>query len=73
MVDVGVGQQDRAHVVDAEAELAQRRQHVVAAAGEPGVDQHDAAVVGDQCPVDQVGLREMDAVGDGREGRCHRM
>ena len=40
MVDVGVGQQDRADVVDAEAELAQRREHVVAAAGEAGVDQH---------------------------------
>ena len=71
VVDVGVGQQDRAQVVDAEAELAQRVQHVVAAAGEPRVDQDHAAVVGDQGPVDQVGVREMDAVGDGREGRCH--
>ena len=44
---------------------AQRGQHVVAAAGEAGVDQHDAGVVGDQRPVDQVGVREMDAVGDG--------
>ena len=68
VVDVGVGQQDRADVVDAEPELAQRRQHVVAVAGKPGVDHQQAGVVGDQCPVDQVGLREVHGVGDGRHG-----
>ena len=44
VVDVGVGQQDCAHVVDAESELAQRVQHVGAVAGEAGVDEHDAAL-----------------------------
>ena len=38
-------------------------------AGEPGVDDEDAAVVGDQSPVHQVGLREVDGVGDRRDGR----
>ena len=71
VVDMGVGEQDRAQVVGAEAQLPQRCQHIVAAAGEPRVDQDHAAVVGDQCPVDQVGVREMDAVGDGRESRWH--
>ena len=72
VVDVGVGQQDCAHVVGAEAELAQRGEHVVAVAGKAGVDQHDAVVVGDQRPVHQVGLREVDGVGDGcSRARCH--
>ncbi len=71
VIDVGVGQQDRAQVVDAEPKLAQRCQHIVAAAREAGVDQHDARVVGDQCPVHQVGLCEMHAVGDGGQSRCH--
>ncbi len=71
VVDVGMGQQDRAEVVDAEAELPQRVQHLVAAAGEPGVDQQDAVAVGDQRPVDEVGVGEVDAVGDGAQGRCH--
>ena len=68
VVDMGVRQQDRAEVVDAEPELAQRGEHIVAAAGKPGVDQHDAVAVGDQCPVDEVGLGEMHAVGDGSQG-----
>ena len=71
VVDVGVGQQDRPHVVDAEPQLPQRVQHIIAAAGKPGVDQHDAVLVGHQRPVDQVGLREVDAVGDGGEKRRH--
>jgi hypothetical protein len=71
MVDVRMGQQDRAQVVDAEPELAQRVEHIVAVAGEPGVDQHDAVAVGDQRPVDQVGVGEVHVVGDGGQGCCH--
>ena len=71
MVDVRMRQQDRAEVVDAEAELPHRVQHIVAAAGEPCVDQQDALAVGDQSPVDEVGVGEMEPVGDGAHGRCH--
>ncbi len=45
-----------------------RVQHVVTVAGEPGVDQDHAVAVGDQGPVDQVGVSEADAIGDGRPG-----
>jgi hypothetical protein len=52
-------------------ELTQGIEHVVAVAGEAGVDQHDAVVVGHQRPVDQVRLGEVHVVGDGRQGCCH--
>ena len=35
--------------------------------GKPGVDEQDAVAVGDEGPVHQVGLREVDGVGDGRQ------
>ena len=66
MIDVCVRQQDGAQVVDAEPELSQRREHIVAVAGESGVDQHDTVLVCDDRPVDQVGVSEMHDVGDGR-------
>ena len=47
-------------------------EHFVALTGEAGVDDHDAAAVGDQGPVHQVGLGEVHGVGDGRQLRvCH--
>ena len=69
VVDVRVGEQERVDVVDAETELAYRVEHFVALAGEPGVDDEQAGVVGDEGPVHQVGMREVDGVGDRREGR----
>ena len=74
MVDVGVRQQDCVHIVGVEAELAQRRQHVGALAGKAGVDEQHAVAVGDQRPVHQVGLGEVDDVGDLTSSltrRCH--
>ena len=71
VVDVRVGQQDRTQVVDAEPQLPQRIEDVLAVARETSVDQHDAVVVGDQRPIDQVGLGEMHVVGDGRQDCCH--
>ena len=67
VVDVSVGEQERVDVVDAEPECADRGEHFVALAGEPGVDDQQPGVVGDQRPVHQVGLREVDGVGDLRQ------
>jgi hypothetical protein len=71
VVDVGVRQQDGAHIAGAETQLPQRRQDVVVGARKAGVDQHHARVVGDQCPVDQWRLRHVNVIGDGRERREH--
>ena len=54
-----------------ETEPAQGCQHLVTAAGKAGVDQHHAGVVGDDRPVHQVGMGEMDGVGDGYELHGH--
>ncbi len=67
VVDVSVRQQNRVDVVDAEPEFADRVDHVVALAGEPGVDDDDAAAVGDQGPVHEFGVGEVHGVGDGRQ------
>ena len=55
----------------AEAQPAKGTQHVIAVAGKTRIDQDDAVTVGDQRPIHQVGLREVDAIGDGRDERCH--
>src|ERR1700733_4277068 len=71
VVDVGVRQQDGPPVFGLVPELPQRGQHVVAVTGVSGVDQHDAAVVGDQRPVHRPALDEVDGLGDGIQHRCH--
>ena len=54
-------------VVHVEPELRDRREDLVALAGEAGVDEHHTVSVGDEGPIDEVGLREVDGVGDGRQ------
>ena len=68
---MGVGQQDRPHVLGREAQLAHRVEDLVAATRIPGVDEQHAVVVGHQRPVHQVGLGEVDGVGDTGEGCRH--
>ena len=46
VVDVGVGQQDRAHVAGAETQLRSDASTSSRLPGKPGVDQHATAIVG---------------------------
>ena len=64
VIDVGVGQQERVDVVDSETQRADRFEHVVALPREPGVDDQQPCVIDDERPVHQLGLREVDGLGD---------
>ena len=71
VIDVGVRQQDRGEILGSETQAAQRCQNIVTMAREAGVDEHDARVVGDHCPVHQGCLGEVDVIGDGGQHRGH--
>jgi len=67
VIDVSVREQERVDVVDVIPELTYRSEHVVALAREACVDDQQTGVVGDERPIHQVGLREVDGVGDLRQ------
>ena len=67
VVDVSVGQQNGVDVVDVETELPDGAEDFLALAREACVDEDHAVAVGDERPVHEIGLREVDGVGDGRQ------